>query len=861
MTNHKSDRDLCDLTKRLNYPEYCAVEKADSLTRRLFDELGDRLDNLDSRQKKELILAPGFDHDQDIDNYLYSALAILSTALLSTKVLYRKNDINIDESKFLPDSELEMLRSSSLESKIRGEENPFPEGSDLCLAVAERFIEAIETQFYYLKDYDIRRSTPRQERYAKGIIKNISRYASFGVDIASVLKGFNKPVQAGAMETVMVEFSSQSEMYRMFSIDNHYQYFGDLLKLHAHIRGMNISESPYIFSDMIGDEISVVMDLVKIYGHAFNNISDFIISGKRRLLIPENNYVSFLERRKGLEDDWNSDWAECVSKEIARDERIEYVLEHSRSFFLELDSKLNAFGIPAKLSKKISDYLFFHKGNRSDPFYKGPSLRGNRLYQELHSKGSNYVPALREMIERVTGKEPNPVTYKFFSQNETTDQALGIEQGIYVASLDGKNIDIILEGTSKLSTEKSLDIAVEQFSSKNIDIYVRENIGICFLMDIDLTDNTFNPPYCVIEARDYFSDLADFDKMSLRLARLCVDLHETMHSVQIGSPLLWRDNLIGTAVYLCDEAIKQAKLGRLDVEVPFGLTNLTYFSSKKRKIWKEAIVSWIDEELAQSVSTGRIGSRIRNKGLYTTLWGKGKEFITDDGFITKSVLKDIPIENSQAVSYMYQIRSALERSDIPALEKLEREVKDYSNELSAIVETMAEAYCLLGMKEFIDHLPDKRYSNESKQKYYDSLYSMIERRGTLAQKYIDIASSSSSKRQMHRELAKHGMKYVQAIDAVKDEDPLNYNLMRLWYNPIDSYEAYDDMDELKHRADSNGFELEDLLLPMNSAKAILGVRYSIHLPLFMEVIEKYGSQRAFSKFLNAESIDEIKDLI
>ena len=103
------------------------------------------------------------------------------------------------------------------------------------------------------------------------------------------------------------------------------------------------------------------------------------------------------------------------------------------------------------------------------------------------------------------------------------------------------------------------------------------------------------------------------------------------------------------------------------------------------------------------------------------------------------------------------------------------------------------------------------------------------------------------------------MKYVYILDG--DDSSSADNLVKLGYDPINPKEAYHDIGLLRKKAAEAKMDFRDVLEPMNAAKAMLGARYATNIPLFLKVIDKYGPKKAFDKLLNAESIDEIKNML
>ena len=63
------------------------------------------------------------------------------------------------------------------------------------------------------------------------------------------------------------------------------------------------------------------------------------------------------------------------------------------------------------------------------------------------------------------------------------------------------------------------------------------------------------------------------------------------------------------------------------------------------------------------------------------------------------------------------------------------------------------------------------------------------------------------------------------------------------------------------KAKEQGIEIKQVLTPYNSAKAMIGLRYSTQIPLFLKVVDMYGARQAFQLLNKAETIDEVKKLV
>jgi len=865
----KTRKELSELTKKLGFPEFGAVEKADSLVTKLMEKSGwDYIDPTDE-EMDGMLLIPGYKYkgegigklENPVDNYLFSATSILSAVLKLSKDLYRRNKIRFREHDFVEDKDLLLAIPDNFPFKLKTTDPSTIELGDMCLGAAERFVEAIETQFYLLENYDTRKTNPKQERYIRRKIGKIAQYAELGIEMADVLDGFGQRAEAGSLRNVMEKLKDRKSLFNSFQNNDDYPFYSELIKLHAQLNRLTLTEDAFEFYDSTGEEISLAMDIARVYNQVFHGVADTVIakkdrSMKDRLVVSNMGKLQMIESgSKELTSGWKTNWAACIANCVGNDKRLELALKTGRAPYDGLDLKLHALGIPYGISRKISNYLKFNIGGRTIPAVLEDIGKGKSLYKTLFSRHEDSVQALREIVRKVTGKTPNKVSYRFYNNEENTRTATSINPIAYVVRFCDGAFNILAERVYKLPTEQALEDILAQYGKYNGDVYVRKNVGVCEVMDIDSTGSVINPSHSFIEVRDSAADLEKTDKLGSILQNIYVRAHETVHAAQVGSRLTWRTEAAFIMKFVCDNAIKLARSGKLEYESLYDSSHRNKMSGGKSR--RQMLIDVLDTFITQSLGKGMIAQNVRKKGIYQGLWEKGISPVKEGtNQLNIEEIKKIPLERSTIRYYLARTRSALTRKDIGALEILYKELEDYSEELTAIIETMAEAYGLRTTKDIIKNLPDSRYGAEKKNRYYKSLVSNEVHRGILAQKFVDIWGSSGSYQERTRRLEEAGMRYRYVLNG-NSSMPVR-NLLNLGYNPLNPKEAYDDVAELYNRADKAGIPRKDVQEPMNAAKAMLGVRYATHIPLFMKVIDKYGAHKAFRKLLDAESMAEIK---
>jgi len=858
----KTKKELSVLTRKIEYPEYLSLEKADSLARKLIEESGInkvRMGKLDDKTKDKLFLIPGYQIEgRQIDNYLYSALSVLGATIWLTKDLYKRNGIKFPQSKFLSEVRLDDIIPNKLAMKLKSCEVGHVELGDLTLGVAERFLEAIETQFYHLHDYDSRKTNPRLEQDVERRVQKIARYATLGLETPAILKGFNRVPEAGSLEKVLKELKDTRKVSETVRREDQNQYLQNLLKVHAQLNGLNCN-SHYPFAESMGEDISIAMDIANTFYTAFHGAADQAIANKDRLLVPQKNFIYSMQGGKEFRELWQDNWVGSITETMRRNVRLEEMLANAKSPFLYLDEKLHALGVPYQLSKAIAEGLSFGMIGRTDPEPDKKIRKGSNIYDQLDKEDSQFIEAVRELVRKTTGKEPNKVSYKFFEKENMTDVADAISPIVYVTKLTDEGIKIIAEKVSKQGAETTLETVKQQYGPQDGDIFVRKNMGVCFILQSDLFGSPYNPKFSIVEAREAHKEVAEFDKLGAKLLELEVDVHETVHAAQVGSKLVWREVASYISKYICDQVIKEAKLGRLHYEFAgsdLGIGEL----GKKGKTLKQLFSDILEFYVKGSLGKGKLAETMREEGFMQGEWSRGISPLNseDRSELNLEEIRKIKMEESQSAAYTRKVGNALRKLDMPRLEQLEREGEEKVHEMSAIIETMAEAYALTGMKDYINHLPERKCSKEQKQKYYNSLVSKIVRRGELAQKYVDIVRASKNTQERDARLAEVGMRYEHAIVEHNDTPK---NLLKLGYNPVDPQEAYENMQELHKRAEKKGMKKEEVLEIMNSSKALLGIRYSRQVPLFLKIIEQYGPHKAFTKMLEAETMTEIEGML
>ena len=63
------------------------------------------------------------------------------------------------------------------------------------------------------------------QRPGRKKIRKIRKYADFGIEAAQVLRGFNRTVEAGSLESVLTRFKDENQLFRAFQREDDHVYF------------------------------------------------------------------------------------------------------------------------------------------------------------------------------------------------------------------------------------------------------------------------------------------------------------------------------------------------------------------------------------------------------------------------------------------------------------------------------------------------------------------------------------------------------------------------------------------------------------------------------------------------------------
>lgn len=831
--------------EKLEYPSYEVLTKISELTETLIKE------SMKNKQKA---------NEPKLDEYTQSA-AHLGKALLSLKTLYKDNKIDIGYRKLLSDGALKYLIKNTL-PKTSKEEAP----KEIISNAAKSLIEGIETELSQLPDYQKRYSSKELETTIKQSLENVKRYAELCSELGEVMIKLNDE-KGFLLKGIMTEYLiNTKDLFKKIKEKKSDQTLSNVLTAHAALEGLTFNKNVYPFKHKQGEQIYLTMHIAKEILDLKHEINEAKISDGKPFMyltrderIYKQEYSKFL--KKGEKD---NGLANLIGHLIFEDPRIHNMIrEHEiKSPFSDLDEQLNTLGIEYRLAKEIAEYLSINVIDREitndkikiDDHYK--SLARNKEHNE-------YANAVKLLVEKVIGKKIPHFSLKYFSHKEAS-LANAISAWIAVTKVkkNGK-IKTIYEEHSQKNLDSLFEEIKKQFTNPDYEICIKDNIGVCFIFDKDIGYTPKVNFKSLIEVQDDYEHIRKADELAARLYMTEVIAHETTHASQINSKLTWRTIATDLVKILADIFLEKNKEGKLDYQEYLSDLAIVIKNKKLRNkgTVREGLLEALKIYSVQALGIGKFAEKCKEVGVYDAICNiKGLEPLVDGGLNMKPFDKT-KLEESKAATLVKKTMEAIKNHDVKKIYKLREEAEEYCEELRTITETMAEVFGHTCTRDFIEHYPEK-LSKEKKEYYADSLKNRLIREGANAKYIADtIYKHKKQPETMEKELNEKGYTYQREISKYAHQRPVEERLIELGYNPLDPFEAYENIEELKEKASEKGYKLKEVLYPVNNGQAIISLRYRKNIPTFLKIVEKYGPEKAHDIMLNAESLKELEGLV
>jgi hypothetical protein len=836
-----SSENLEVLTRKLNLPLFSSFNSINSLILNLVEE--SKIDP-DDEDLEEKYLSQGI-LNQTGDIYLYSTAALLSEAFFRTKWLYRKNNIPFDETSIISDVEINRIQPPELEKRIMQTSIDLISEQDFLKYSAEQILQGIETRIAVLtKHYSTKYQSKELNEFLLINSRKILDYVKVAEQLSKIFIGFKLFTEAGQLNIFKDIFPNSNIILNDLKTDNIYDKLNSVIKIHSAFRGVKYGDDVSPFIGLTGEEIALSMELANMFDEAYHLSSDLVSSKKEKLIVPRASFMYLADNGESIRDLWKQEPSVCIGEQIRNDKRLETMLSVCKAPFFDLEQRLHVFGIPYQLAKNVVEYLVFTETDRVH--YSDQVKSKKEMLQQLKKQGPKYSSAVRKLVDIVTHGKTSLTAYQYYSFMDNLNQAPGISTALYITRIKDGKVEIVDERDFPYDEKTTLNMV----KHNAFQVLARKNIGCCFLLNNNPLGEMFNPNYCYIDSRECTDGIVD--SLSVDLVRLQVDVHESVHARQTGSRIIWRSIASAVTNYVCDKIIQHDKQGTLDIEMPF-----LHFEavSKKRNTIRQMYLEVLDFYTKPALATGDIGEKIRSEGLLSTMYEMGQDPIKD-GKTDPSIYRKLELEDSQTSSLVRRLKDAINKRDIERIKKLEIESEELYQQQLSIIEHTAEAYSLLGIQEYLNHFPDKRYSKATLDDYYNRVKNKVLRRGVMAQQFQSVISQTSNEEEMIKRLRNFGLKYVsETTSNVSAKE----NLVELGYDQIDTFSAYDNMTELFRRAREHNFKINDVLLPYNGAVALIGLRYGTEIPLFMDLARKLG-ENSFETICNLETLDQVRQL-
>ena len=859
------------------------------------------------------------DITKDLDQYMYLAAANIGIVLFSINGRYARNNITIKHDDVFKVKDLkiafpkEVMQSFEIGLDSLGIEKHILNG-------ASEMIEGIETALSFIPDYDPKYKSKMLNDTIKEGLGEVKKYASLCQRFGEILIDLGKEKEGDIIKSGMERLTKSDELFKKIKNKKFPQILKSVVAINAQIYNLPYDGDPYVFQGKTGDQIKWAMSLANDITDLRDYITNAKLAGRKKFIGTTRDGFQYLEKdaerlndlvaKKGL--------ANAIVEKIIESESIEPFIDSTNAPFDDLACQLESLGIPYELATRVTDKLSIKVLNRGVTNLQ--KAEEKECYQILAKNKSEiididkYAESVKMLVERNTGKKIPDVVLSYFPK-EVMYLSNSISRWVVITETTKKGkIKEVKDYSSNQSWEHLSKTVPKIFSKPKYDILISENTGVCTLFEFVLgysAKSDFTP---LIEVQDNFFDEQTYDELASLFSRTEVMAHEMVHASQIDSKLAWRDMAVWIAHNAVESALEYHKEGKFDYESIFNKSSFKK-KLKQKKTWASELIRMINDDVGQAIGLGEFAEKCRKKGIDDTLAGLGKTLMKDGEFNPKYLL-NVGWEDSETADLINEVKEALQEKNIKKLRRLKKRTKKQCEEMTIIMETMAETFGFISTKNFIENYPEN-LSDRKKKYYIKSLEAQIVERGIKGSIVSKIIKDYKDRPQkMENELNKKGFTYKRVLSKHADEKIVRDRLRMLKYNPLNPFEAYQDLKELKNKIkkrnevvekklikrltklgyDISNFEddfdnveeleeriaeynkkakekiyledmlcikwkFKDLLCPVNNSKSLLDIRYSKDVPMFLKVVEKYGPYKAHELMLNAESLKEIKNLV
>jgi len=210
-------------------------------------------------------------------------------------------------------------------------------------------------------------------------------------------------------------------------------------------------------------------------------------------------------------------------------------------------------------------------------------------------------------------------------------------------------------------------------------------------------------------------------------------------------------------------------------------------------------------------------------------------FKVKDGRLDVEQYNNIELWDSNTTNAVKGLEESILDKDKEKISNYVTLLKEHADEMTEIIETVAESFSLYGQEQMI-----KTSINDYVLEQQSHLRNHMMRQGEMGKKYIEIIQSFP-KEKIEEELRKNNMTYQQFLFDNNQEQV--QELIKKGAHPLDP------------------FAHKDTLLPVNLSWALLQVRYRKNIPVIDEIRRNSNGPITFNETMHTENWQEVYALL
>jgi hypothetical protein len=706
-----------------------------------------------------------------------------------------------------------------------------PGATEYVLGAAERVIMSIETKLNYIKTFHNHLTNPTRKTlsFVRGEMKEINKYAKFGIRISKLLESFEEYSKSNLLhgafklfekdltgEILEVSFTAKEEA---------------LHRAQAAIHDLEYGEN-FGFLDGNGETTSLYFRLINAVQEKISLLQFINESSRDTELFKYKGTMSELFNLNRLREDVKSNWhatvAGSVKSAILEKQGLAIALNQDKGVFEYFHHILNSFGIPYLDATKISLILQEDMSNR---VMLPDSIEPDEKVTEL-SLSNNTLDRMKGLniyVAKSLGKTPGKINAHEYNPDADYETSL-IRDGILVANKK----EIIFEASTNFPRKKVLETIAELYPFA--DVRIGKNKGACSTMDFDHYSSLVIPDISFVDIRG--SIAAGASPLDSLLDEASTIAHEFTHNYAKYTNLMAQDSAAFIAYFLGKFAYSQKSLNVLE----------TYKSPdiKLTDAFSELVDEWVKPFLFELNSIdvpAYTPDFFKNRSSSKLLLMTGLKLIKD-GRIDTSAFKEYPLMASNITHDIRLLQTYIKKNDRKNMKKIIDRLYQKMNEKEEIIETATEATSICILEKLVMEKHDANLTAA-----HNELKLGMIRKGTLAAKYAEIWHDDyTPEEQRESELKKIGLKHQQHI--VQDSENVDNLLVAQGAPALDPYSFYENKTNIP----------DELLLPMNDATYITQAKYRTRIPVMLNILKGFGLKEGFEQIHKVQNWKEVMAL-